>query len=72
MVPKNEPRKNHLKTILSRKTVHKRIATTLPRLKIDSKSLKTRREWSYQILKISKTTTFSSDGLTAYWTAGLP
>ena len=32
--------KNHLKTILSQKTVHKCIGTTLQGLKIDSKSLK--------------------------------
>ena len=60
--PKNAPQKN-LKTILSPKTVHKCIGTTLQRLKIDSKSLKTHLEWSYRISKISKTTTFSSDGL---------
>ena len=47
------------------KNVHKRIGTTLQKLKIDSKSLKTCLEWSYRILKISKTTTFSSVGLTA-------
>ena len=31
--------------------------------KINSKSLKISLEWSYRILKISKTTSFSSDGL---------
>ena len=43
--------KYHLKT---QKTVHKCIGATLPRLKIDSKSLKTRLEWGYQILKFLK------------------
>ena len=60
-LPKNVPKNNFI-TILSQKTVHKCIGTTLQRLKIDSKSLKTRLEWSYQILKISKTTTFLSAG----------
>ena len=57
--------KIHLKTILSQKTVHKRIVTTLQRLKIDPKCLKTRLESSYRVLKISKTTTFSPAGLLA-------
>ena len=39
--PKNMPWKSHLKTILSQKTVHKIIGTTLQRLKINSKSLNT-------------------------------
>ena len=52
--------KNHLKTILSQKSV---IGTTLQKLKIDSKGLKKCLEWSYLILKISKTTTFSSADL---------
>ena len=38
-LPKTCP-KNHLKTILSQKTVYKRIGTTLPRLKIHSKKPK--------------------------------
>ena len=59
---KNAPQK-HLKTILSLKTAHKHIGTTLQRLKVDSKSLNTHLEWSYRILKISKTMTFSSAGL---------
>ena len=99
-LPKNAP---HLKTILSQKTVHKRIGTlqipeyecqqnyhnshtkfkfgmiivgvlcdphtlefavyNLTKAK-NSKSLKTCLERSYQILKISKTTTFLSVGLT--------
>ena len=60
--PKTCP-KIHLKTIISQKTYHKHIGTTLQRLKIDSKSLKTCLESSYWILKISKTATFSFAGL---------
>ena len=41
------------KTTLKQQTVHKHIGT---KAKIDTKSLKTRMEWSYRILKISKTT----------------
>ena len=62
MAPQKRAPKNNLKTILSQKTVHKCIGTTLSKLKINSKSLKTHLEWSYS--KISKTTTFSSDSLT--------
>ena len=40
-LPKKCTPKYHLKTILSQKTVHKHIGTTLQRLKIDSKSLDT-------------------------------
>ena len=61
---KTRPEKTTLKQYqLSLKTVRKCIGTTLQKLKIDSKSLKTRLEWSYRISKISKTTTFSSAGL---------
>ena len=52
-LPKKHIPKNNLKTIPSPKTVYKCIGTTLQRLKIDSKSLKTRLEWSYRISKIS-------------------
>ena len=53
-LPKKCAPKN-LKTMLSQKTVHTCIGTTLPRLKIDLKSLKTCLEWSYRILKIFET-----------------
>ena len=48
-------------------TSHKHIGITLPRLKIDLKNLNTHLE-----LKISKTTSFSSDSLTDCWLDGLP
>ena len=61
--------KTRLEKTTLKQYYHKKLAinalhgTTLPRLKIDSKSLKTRLEWRYRILKISKTTTFSSASL---------
>ena len=59
MQPKKQPWNN-----TTTKTAHKCIVTTLLRLTINSKSLKTHLESSYWILKTSKTTSFSSDSLT--------
>ena len=53
-LPKKRALKNNLKTILSPKTVHKYIGTTLQSLKIDSK-LKDMSGVGYRISKISKT-----------------